>query len=304
MTITNFALISYVYPAFMAGLFPGLMLYYVFQRFYSSTSREIRRLDSVTRSPLFAHVSEAIQSLPTIRSYDMQQLFTKRNLQLLDTNNRMYYIAIILPSWLAVRLETVSSILVCLAALFAVVNRSNIAPGLAGLTISYALNITSVFNWCVRQTAELEQNMNSVERLGFLIKEIEQEKVVVVPALKEGDKKDGDDGANGKDGNKVGGSIMQLVRPKHQRNQNENLFNQSDLPFHHEEPSKQHPPPNWPSAGKIEFKDVEMRYRPDLPLVLKKIDFKIDAGQKVGIVGRTGAGKSSIAMTLLRLVSI
>ncbi|KAJ3340676.1 hypothetical protein HDU93_006533 [Gonapodya sp. JEL0774] len=61
------------------------------------------------------------------------------------------------------------------------------------------------------------------------------------------------------------------------------------------------PPELWPSRGEIVFKDLEMRYRPDLPVVLKKINLHINAGEKVGFVGRTGAGKSSIMIALFRL---
>ena len=48
----------------------------------------------------------------------------------------------------------------------------------------------------------------------------------------------------------------------------------------------------WPTQGVVEFKNVELRYRPDLPLVVKGVNFTINSGEKVGVVGRTGAGKS------------
>ena len=62
------------------------------------------------------------------------------------------------------------------------------------------------------------------------------------------------------------------------------------------------PPADWPTAGALEFRDVKLRYRPGLPLVLKGLTLSIAAGQKVGVVGRTGAGKSSLVAALLRLV--
>lgn len=58
----------------------------------------------------------------------------------------------------------------------------------------------------------------------------------------------------------------------------------------------------WPIGGEVQFRDLEMRYRPDLPLTLKGVSFTIKPGEKVGIVGRTGAGKSSIAQALFRAV--
>ena len=64
------------------------------------------------------------------------------------------------------------------------------------------------------------------------------------------------------------------------------------------------PPPGWPAAGVIEFQDVVLRYRPELPPVLHGISFKISASEKIGIVGRTGAGKSSMLNALFRIVEL
>lgn len=63
-------------------------------------------------------------------------------------------------------------------------------------------------------------------------------------------------------------------------------------------------PPGWPSSGIIEFKDVVLRYRPELPPVLHGISFLIQRSEKIGIVGRTGAGKSSMINALFRIVEI
>ena len=63
-------------------------------------------------------------------------------------------------------------------------------------------------------------------------------------------------------------------------------------------------PSGWPSSGQIEFENVFLRYRPTTELVLKGLTFNIQAGTKVGIVGRTGAGKSTISLSLSRIVEI
>ncbi|CAI7643455.1 unnamed protein product [Penicillium glandicola] len=62
-------------------------------------------------------------------------------------------------------------------------------------------------------------------------------------------------------------------------------------------------PTNWPSQGEVEVKELSVSYSPDLPLVLKDISFSVGAGQRIGIVGRTGAGKSSLTLALLRLIN-
>lgn len=62
------------------------------------------------------------------------------------------------------------------------------------------------------------------------------------------------------------------------------------------------PPLEWPAKGAIDFKDLTLRYRPGLPNVLHGMSLSIRGGEKIGIVGRTGAGKSSITLALLRIV--
>ncbi|XP_038631368.1 multidrug resistance-associated protein 5-like isoform X2 [Scyliorhinus canicula] len=76
---------------------------------------------------------------------------------------------------------------------------------------------------------------------------------------------------------------------------------ESEAPSHIPETA---PPPDWPQEGQIEFDEVEMCYRDNLPLVLKKVTFTIKPREKIGIVGRTGSGKSSLGVTLFRLVEI
>ena len=63
-------------------------------------------------------------------------------------------------------------------------------------------------------------------------------------------------------------------------------------------------PKQWPSQGQIAFKDVQLRYRPNTEVVLRKLDFTVNPGEKVGVVGRTGAGKSTISMALTRIVEL
>jgi ATP-binding cassette, subfamily C (CFTR/MRP), member 1 len=69
----------------------------------------------------------------------------------------------------------------------------------------------------------------------------------------------------------------------------------------HEDPSTE-PPSDWPQRGEISFHDVSLRYRPGLPNVLHGISMSIKGGEKIGVVGRTGAGKSSLIMALTRIV--
>jgi len=238
--------IGYVTPYFLLAMIPPGFLYYFTQRYYVASSRELQRLDSVSRSPIFSHFSETLDGVSTIRAFRRQLAFVADNERKLDHNLMAYFISTSANRWLAIRLEFVGTCIVTLAALFAVLGRGAISAGLGGLSITYALSITQTLNWMVRMTSECETNVVAVERVQEYITEVDPEAA----------------------------SIVENNRPSS----------------------------NWPHAGRISLKGVSLRYRPGLPLVLNEISLEISAGEKVGIVGRTGAGKSSLLKALLRLV--
>ena len=94
VTISTFGLIIYATPFFAVPLLPLLVMYYYIQLYYRRTSREIKRLDSIARSPLYAHFSETLSGLATIRAYKEQTRFVAGNDRLMDLNNRPYFIQI------------------------------------------------------------------------------------------------------------------------------------------------------------------------------------------------------------------
>ncbi|KAJ7607370.1 multidrug resistance-associated ABC transporter [Roridomyces roridus] len=103
-------------------------------------------------------------------------------------------------------------------------------------------------------------------------------------------------------------TFSQLVALYAQNEQNmnsvERILTYAELPAEGEATTPNDPPASWPEKGEINFKDAEMSYRPGLPLVLKGVSFDIRPGEKVGIVGRTGAGKSSLLQALFRMVEL
>jgi len=101
------------------------------QRYYVATAREIRRLDSVSRSPIFAHFSETLNGVSTIRAFSQQRRFIRENEARLDENQRAYYVSISSNRWLAVRLEFVGALVVFFSALFAVISRETIPSSTA-----------------------------------------------------------------------------------------------------------------------------------------------------------------------------
>lgn len=235
-------------PAFVALILPLGAVYLYIQRYYLRTSRELKRLDSVSRSPIYAHFQESLGGITTIRAYRQQQRFALENEWRVDANLRAYFPSVNANRWLAVRLEFIGSFIIFAAASFAIVSvttGSELSAGMVGLAMSYALQITQSLNWIVRQTVEVETNIVSVER------------------------------------------VLEYAR----------------LPSEAAEViSKNKPKISWPAHGAIEFSNYSTRYRPGLDLVLKDISLDIKAREKIGVVGRTGAGKSSLTLALFRII--
>ncbi|KAG0036025.1 hypothetical protein BGZ82_004800 [Podila clonocystis] len=237
IVLSTFILISVIFPYFLIPLVPMLVFYYYAAIYYRSSSRELKRIDSILRSSL---------GLATIRAYREQDRFIERNAYFIDLENRPYFMSYSIQRWLGVRLETIANTLVFCTSLLGVCGRTSITPSTIGLVLSYSMSVTGTFNWCVRQYAEVENNMNAVERLHHYAEELNVEADAIIPDNR---------------------------------------------------PSDQ-----WPSAGAIKIRNLEMRYRPELPSVLHDLSIDIQGGEKIGVVGRTGAGKSSIMMALFRLV--
>ncbi|KAH7159915.1 ABC transporter type 1, transmembrane domain-containing protein [Dactylonectria estremocensis] len=240
--------ISITTPPFVFLIVPLGLMYYWIQRYYLRTSRELKRLDSVSRSPIYAHFQESLGGISTIRAYRQQQRFELENEWRVDANLRAYFPSISANRWLAVRLEFIGAIVILSAAGFAIITVSSgtpLDPGWVGLAMSYALQITSSLNWIVRQTVEVETNIVSVER------------VLEYAALPS--------------------EAPEIIADKR-------------------------PSASWPAKGEVDFVNYSTRYREGLDLVLKNINLDIKSHEKIGVVGRTGAGKSSLTLALFRLI--
>lgn len=169
--------ISFVTPWFLCAFIPLGKIYHAVQQIYISSSREVKRLDSITRSPIYSQFSETLAGISTIRAFSKQDDFIRYNQAKLDVNQRVgldfrhnsfvtpliwtqaFFVSNLANRWLAVRVEFIGTCVVSLAALFAVIERNNIDPGLAGLSISYALNITGTLNWYYRIKSSRETAM-------------------------------------------------------------------------------------------------------------------------------------------------
>jgi ATP-binding cassette subfamily C (CFTR/MRP) protein 1 len=159
--------ISTTTPAFIALIIPFAGIYYYIQRYYLSTSRELKRLESIARSPVYSHFQESLGGISTIRAYEQTDRFMRENEWRIDINSRAYFPLISANRWLAVRLEFIGSLIIFSAASLSIISlfTTGISAGRVGLAMSYALQTTQSLNWIVRQTVEVETNIVSVERV-------------------------------------------------------------------------------------------------------------------------------------------
>lgn len=246
-TITSvFALIIAFFHYFAIALGPLFLLFLFASSYYRSSAREIKRHESVLRSTVFARFSESISGVASIRAYGLQNYFTNRLRESIDDMDSAYYLTFANQRWLSVRLDLIGNLLVFTTGILVVTDRFNVPPSTGGLVLAYILSIVQMIQFTVRQLAEVENNMNSTERVHYYGSELEQEAPLKLKEV----------------------------------------------------------PNSWPEAGAITFSKVDMRYRAELPLVLQGLDFKIRGGERIGIVGRTGAGKSSIMSALFRLTEL
>ncbi|NWS84495.1 MRP2 protein, partial [Toxostoma redivivum] len=163
--ISTLIVICLATPFFAVVIVPLSIFYYFVLRFYIATSRQLRRLDSVTRSPIYSHFGETVSGLSVIRAYGHQERFLKQNEITMDINQKSVYSWIISNRWLAIRLEFVGSLVVFFSALLAVIAKGTLEGGIVGLSVSSALNVTQTLNWLVRTSSELETNIVAVERV-------------------------------------------------------------------------------------------------------------------------------------------
>lgn len=245
----SFILIVTVLPLVLIFILPIFFVYYNLQNSYRRVAREIKRLDSLARSPRFAHFKETLHGLPVIRAFNQSEWSMNQFYSKLTYSTQMFHTHYMVNRWFSTRLPLIGACISASTGLMVVFSSYHgyIAAGTAGLVTIYALDFWRHLNWGVRIFSDLESRMTSVERLQFYCD---------LPAEK----------------NYIG-EPLQLEE-------------------------------NWPQSGDLEFKNVSLRYAEHLPLVLKNVSFKVKSGSRVGLIGRTGSGKSTIFQSVYRFVDI
>ncbi|TQS33488.1 hypothetical protein Golomagni_06165, partial [Golovinomyces magnicellulatus] len=241
--ITTIGLIAAITPGFLVAAFVISLMFYGMAVFYLRASRDLKRLESVQRSPLFQQFGETLSGMTTIRAYGDQRRFIRDNLSKVNSQSRPFIFLWACNRWLAFRADFLGNSVSFFAGVFIILSIGKIDAGAAGISLSYAMTFTDSVLWLVRQYGTNEQNMNSMERVKEYL-DVEQEAEAIV--------------------------------------------------------EDNRPAESWPEKGVVEFENYSTRYRPDLEPVLRNISLKMEAREKIGIVGRTGAGKSSLTLALFR----
>uniref|UniRef100_A0A672NT55 ABC-type glutathione-S-conjugate transporter n=1 Tax=Sinocyclocheilus grahami TaxID=75366 RepID=A0A672NT55_SINGR len=226
-------------------ILPMAFLYGFIQSFYVATSCQLRRLESVSRSPIYTHLNETVQGASVIRAFNEQSRFIMGANHKVDHNQTAYFPRFVATRWLGVNLELLGNGIVLAASILSVMAKGTLSPGMVGLAVSHSLQVTGFLSWIVRSWTDVENNIVSVER----VKEYADTPKEAAWSIE--------------------GSSL---------------------------------PPSWPQKGTIEFQDYGLQYRKGLELALKGISVHIKEREKIGIVGRTGAGKSSLALGIFRIL--
>ena len=237
--------ICYNLPIFIVVVLVSSIGYYALQKFYQESSRQLRRLESTTRSPVYSWFGESVNGVTTIKAYGLADSFGHEMGLRVDENSKTVLPTFTASAWLSMGTQILGNLIILIASLLAIMDRDRLDRGTVGLVLNCAMAITDQLSCVFSTLGSIENNMVSAER----IKEYQD-------------------------------SVPQEAERKYDH-----------------DPDARH----WPSGGNIRIEGLEMRYREGLPLVLKQVNLDIKSGEKVGIVGRTGSGKSSLILSLFRI---
>jgi ABC-type multidrug transport system fused ATPase/permease subunit len=202
-------------------------------RFYQRSSRQLKRLENITRSPVYALFSSSLNGLSTIRAFKAENSFIQLVSDRIDANTSAYIFVHAASQWFSIRLNVACSLILLITSFQIVFFRNEIDFAAAALSLMSAMYVSLWFQWAVRQFSEADTLMTSGERIN---------EYVHLP--REEDE----------------GGYKRLVKTS----------------------------PKWPTHGIIEFRNYSLRHRFNLEYAIRNINLRIESGQKIGIIGRTG----------------
>ncbi|KAI8146868.1 P-loop containing nucleoside triphosphate hydrolase protein [Fennellomyces sp. T-0311] len=240
--VASSLIISAITPQFILVAAVTAVTYMVIGVYYLRSSRELKRLNSVNRSPIYSHFTETLSGVTTIRAFGQQRKFLSAMYEKIDSYLSPYYLLWMVNRWLLIRMESAGALMSLGAGILILHNLDTVDAGMAGISLVYARTFLVHVYWMIRQYTQVEINMNSVERIQEYL-ELDQE-------------------------------------PRNQ------------LPV----------PQTWPEKATLSIRNLHIRYAPDLDPVLHGVSFDVRDKEKIGIVGRTGSGKSTFALSLFRFL--
>ena len=235
---------------------PAGFIFYLAQKTYLNTSRQLNRLDAISRSAVFSHVSDTFKGASSIRAYRLQKHFQARFSALVDSNIQCPYGRAMANIWLRIRMDLIANCITFGAALSCVLGSRG--GGDVGYVISYCFSFLSNLSWFVKVSADVETNSVAVERI-FEYANLPTEDQSI--------------------------HSYQYHMPAKPSISTENISSGE-----------------WPFSGSVKFSKVYAKYSNETQMAVEDVSCDIEAGARVALVGRTGAGKSSLLLVLFRML--
>lgn len=260
MMVGSLTVSCIINPLFLIPIvFLGTVFYWI-RKVFLKTSKNIKRMEGITRSPVFTHLNATLNGLSTIRAYCAQDILKKEFDKLQDVHTSTVYMYVTASTAFGFSLDVFCFIFISVVTFSFLLLEQSFSGGEVGLAITQVMAMTGMIQWGMRQNAEVANQLMSVERV------LEYTQVIPEPNLRD----------RGKFAKKT---EKQIALPANA-------------------------PKNWPTDGMIRFRSVYLKYVEEDPPILKGLNLIINPGEKIGIVGRTGAGKSSLIAALFRLAKI
>ncbi|KAK0555362.1 Transporter of the ATP-binding cassette (ABC) [Tilletia horrida] len=163
-TVTIFGIVIWANPFFsIIGVFI-LVAFFAIGALYLGSARDLKRIESVTRSPIYSLIGEVLSGSVVIRAYADSGRFARHTLRLIDGTNRPFYMLWLANRWLSIRVDSMAALTAVCTALFMILN-PRVDAGLAGFTLSYTIQLVDTVLWTVRMYSQVEITANSVERI-------------------------------------------------------------------------------------------------------------------------------------------